>query len=97
MLAFTLDIRVSPGFADDAVRTLSEIELSSAGEAGCRQFTWFRDLEEPEHFVLVEQWDGRQELDAHLARITPIWERFSPALAGVPRSTPLRALVGATV
>lgn len=97
MLAFVLEIRIKPGFEEDAVRTLSEIELSSIGEAGCLQFTWFRDRRDPEHFLLVEQWRSQPDLDTHLKRIIPIWERFTPALAEEPRSTPLQPVLAVTV
>lgn len=93
MLAFILEIRVKPGSEDEAVRTLSDIELSSAGEAGCLQFTWFRDQQDPERYLLVERWRSQQDLDAHLSRIIPVWESFTPALAEVPRSTRLQPVV----
>ncbi|HXR72587.1 putative quinol monooxygenase [Actinocrinis sp.] len=93
MLAFALHIRIKPEYEPEALRTLSDIERSSRADAGCLGFTWFRDQNEPDRFLLIEQWESQQHLDAHLSKVLPVWEPFTPALAEEPRSVPLRPVV----
>lgn len=90
MLSYTLQIKVKPGYERNAVRTLSTIERNAQLDSGCLYFAWFQDAQDPYGFTLVEQWDTRDHLDAHLSRDPSVWEEFVPALAGAPVSRELR-------
>ncbi|WP_051844031.1 antibiotic biosynthesis monooxygenase [Streptomyces sp. NRRL S-813] len=90
VLTFTLDITVRTGHETEAIRTLTAVEAKARTDAGCVQFTWFQHVHDPYRFTLVEQWESQEHLDAHLAADPALWETFVPALAGEPRSTPLR-------
>lgn len=89
MLTYLLTIEISGGNEDTAIETLSGIERVSRLDEGCLQFTWFQHENEANRFTLVEQWESKQHLDAHLEKIIPIWEKFTPQLAGEPVSQSL--------
>jgi quinol monooxygenase YgiN len=46
---------------------LAEHERASAASAGCRRYTFASTLAEPDHFVLVSEWDDEAAMDAHYA------------------------------
>jgi quinol monooxygenase YgiN len=83
---FLLHINVKPGREQAALEALTDIEHLSRRDEGCVTFVWLQHQDDPLRFTLFEQWETQEELDAHLARIIPHWQRFEPNLAGEPVS-----------
>jgi len=93
VLTFTLDIRVTPEHRATALDTLSAIEEMSQKDAGCIQFGWYRHDTDPDRFTLFEQWESQQDLDGHIEKILPLWEKFVHCLADDPRSVSMTPVV----
>lgn len=86
---FLLHITVKPGREQVALEALTDIERRSRQDAGCVTFVWLQHHDDPLRFTLFEQWASQEDLDAHLAKIIPVWQEFEPNLAGEPVSEPV--------
>jgi quinol monooxygenase YgiN len=53
------------GRRDELVALLQRSERDSAGEPGCRRYTFSAALADPDRFVLISEWDSQDALDAH--------------------------------
>ena len=53
------------GRRDELVVVLARSERESVVEPGCRRYVFAATLADPEHFVLVSEWDSVDALDAH--------------------------------
>jgi quinol monooxygenase YgiN len=63
MIVVTGEFRFQPG-KDAAVRAaMVDMMNETAKEAGCLHYRFYRDVEQPEHYRVYEEW----ETDAHLA------------------------------
>lgn len=93
MLTFMLHIEVHESCVDEALDTLTDIERDARADQGVLTFTWLRHEGEPTRFTLVEQWETRGHLEAHLRRDPSRWERFTHCLVGEPRSETYDAVV----
>lgn len=93
MLSFMLNIEVKKETIADSVIALSSIDKIANQDKGCISFTWFQKTDEPEKFVLIENWDSQENLDNHIKRITGTWNKFIPYLQGEAVSTKLTKLV----
>ena len=89
MPAFLMTIQVKPDCAESAVGQLAEIQRLARADKGNQAFFWLRHTTDPAQFTLFEEWDTQANLDAHLAHITPAWDRFEPLLADNPVSEPV--------
>jgi quinol monooxygenase YgiN len=63
-------IAVADMFGIDGRRSaLTEVlrraEQEAVAKPGCRRYTFAATLADPDHFVLVSEWDSQQALDAH--------------------------------
>ncbi|MBY0398371.1 MAG: antibiotic biosynthesis monooxygenase [Thermoleophilia bacterium] len=58
--------RAKKGRGDEAIALLRTVIGPTHGERGCRLFALHRATDDPDHLVLVERWDSREDLDAHL-------------------------------
>jgi quinol monooxygenase YgiN len=54
-----------PGSEHELERLLSELQTASRRDAGCVQYSVFRNEESPRTFVLYEEWTSIAALDAH--------------------------------
>ncbi|MBZ6078775.1 putative quinol monooxygenase [Microvirga puerhi] len=59
-------IRARPGLAEVARNALLDLERDTRAEAGCRSFTFFQALAEPDAFLLVEEFADEQALAIHM-------------------------------
>jgi quinol monooxygenase YgiN len=63
MIVVTGEFRFQPG-KDDAVRAaMVDMMNETAKEAGCLQYRFYRDVENPDAYRVYEEWES----DAHLA------------------------------
>lgn len=92
MPTFLLHITVKPEHQGEALRALAEIQRLSLSDDGCVDFVWLRHEEDVNKFTLFERWESQKDLDDHLAKIIPVWERFAPHLVGDPVSQSVRAV-----
>jgi quinol monooxygenase YgiN len=53
------------GRRDELAAILARFERWSAGEPGCRRYTFAATLADPSRFVLVSEWDSQEAMDAH--------------------------------
>ncbi|MGD9694071.1 MAG: putative quinol monooxygenase [Thermoleophilia bacterium] len=59
--------RAKPGRGDDAQAAFQEVAVPTHAEAGCILYALHRVTGDPERLVLIERWESREALDAHLA------------------------------
>jgi quinol monooxygenase YgiN len=65
----------------DAVRSVLEGLLApTRQEAGCIEYDFYEDADDPSKFTFIETWSSREALDAHLK--TPHLEAGAAALQG---------------
>jgi quinol monooxygenase YgiN len=53
--------------ADGVVALLASTAAASRGDAGCIDYRFTRDVEDPTLFFSVEKWESKADLDAHMA------------------------------
>ena len=61
---------------------LIEMQEASRAEPGCRDYTFCRELGDPECLRIVEIWASMDALREHFS--TPHMDRFRKAMAGTP-------------
>lgn len=59
--------RAKPGRGDEAQAAFREVAVPTHAEDGCILFALHRVTGDPERLVLVERWESREALDAHIA------------------------------
>lgn len=59
--------RALPGRADDLAELLAEYQRHVRMEPGCRYFGAARDTDDPDRFILFEQYHSPEALDEHVA------------------------------
>jgi quinol monooxygenase YgiN len=52
---------------EDVIASLMEITELSRKDAGCVEYWWAEDLDQPDTFRFFECWDTREHFDAHIA------------------------------
>ena len=63
-------VNARPDALDEVLRLSLEHVDRSRREPGCVRHSVHRDVEDPNHLVFVEHWDGREALDEHF-RLAP--------------------------
>jgi len=58
---------------------LDVLQRNSRGDEGCRSYSVFADLTDPDRFVLFEEWESQAHLDAHNKQMHV--RRFSDRIA----------------
>jgi quinol monooxygenase YgiN len=53
------------GRRDELAAVLERFQRWAVGEPGCRRYTFAAQVTDPTRFVLVSEWDGLDELEAH--------------------------------
>ncbi len=84
MIAVLATYRARPGAGDEVADLLAHYQRLVRREPGCRYFGATRDPEDPEVFVLFEQYHSREALDTHVASAHYrdwVVERIRPLLA----------------
>ena len=79
MIFITAKFRIRPEHADQWPDLAAEFSRATRGEPGCLWFDWYRSLDDPTEYVLVEAFrDG----DAGAAHVTS--EHFKVAQKSLP-------------
>jgi len=65
----------------DLLAALSELEREAAASAGCVRYSFAATLADPDHFVLISEWQDQAALDAHYR--SPAFSHFQFALNGL--------------
>jgi len=60
-------IKASPGEADALEKEMMVLVDDTRKEAGCIRYDLFRDTQEPDIFVFVEEWETRALWEDHMA------------------------------
>ncbi len=56
---------VKPDKRDDLLRVVRSMFAPTRAEAGCRSYAFLADVEDPDRFQVVEEWEDRAALDRH--------------------------------
>jgi len=65
MFMFVATITAHPDRADRLAEVLGELAVASRSDAGCREFSFNRDVEDPLVFRSIEVWDSVDQEAAH--------------------------------
>ena len=52
-------------------------------EPGCINFSFYRNVENPDQFILHEEWEDEAALDAHRRLVQQQWRRHLPPAQGL--------------
>ena len=67
MIVVAGSITLRPERLAEAYERAASVAEVTRGEAGCVSYTFFRHLERDDAFFVFEEWESRDQLDAHLA------------------------------
>lgn len=56
---------------DAAIAAMIEVAHATQQEAGCIRYNFYADLEDPNKFIVYEEWQSQAHLDAHLSADNP--------------------------
>lgn len=68
MIIVIAEATTRPEAADEVAGLLATTAAASRSDAGCLDYRFYRDTEDPTHFASVETWESRADLDAHMAQ-----------------------------
>lgn len=68
MIIVIAEAHATPEAADDLATQLAATAAASRGDAGCRDYRFTRDTEDPTAFYSIESWDSKADLDAHMGQ-----------------------------
>lgn len=68
------------------VRALTTLADASRQDPGCRSYGFYADVQDENSFVSVEEWESREQLDAHFA--TPHLAAFMSAAGDLLAAPP---------
>lgn len=94
IILVTGSVTARPGNFDDALRLSTEHVSRSRTEPGCLAHAVYRDTENPDRLVFVEQWESMDALRAHFA--VPDTRDFAKALAALSAGAPDLQIYDAT-
>ncbi|MFP3944667.1 MAG: putative quinol monooxygenase [Alphaproteobacteria bacterium] len=81
MLIVAGHVRLAPGEVEKILPAAHRMMEETHKEAGCREYTFARDLSDETTIRIFEIWESREALDAHFA--TPHMAEFNKALGDV--------------
>lgn len=84
-------ITAAAGHEDEVAAALTTLAEGTRTETGCRSYELFRSAADAAAFVTVEEWDGQDDLDAHMrgANVAAALAAVGGVLAGPPVIHPL--------
>ncbi|WP_341712827.1 putative quinol monooxygenase [Erythrobacter sp.] len=82
MIQINGTIKLASGSGQEIIDALIKMAHTSRAEDGCLDYTFARDLTDPDTLVLYERWRDRAALDAHF--VSPHMAEFQKALAAGP-------------
>lgn len=65
VIAIVATVIPKAGEAEVVEQALRTVERDVQGEPGCQQYQLHQDLENPQHFVLLERWESEAHLQQH--------------------------------
>ena len=80
MIFITAKFQVKPEHADDWASISEPFTTATRAEAGCLWFDWFRSLDDPNEYVLVEAFRDGEAGGAHVQS-----DHFKAAQAALPQ------------
>jgi quinol monooxygenase YgiN len=78
MLVVAGTVKVKPETRADAVQAALKMARATQAEAGCTSYRFYSDLEDPNTFLIFEQWESEAALMAHFQ--TPHMAEFNAAI-----------------
>ena len=66
MIIIAGSLSFAPEDRDDVLASLSEITELSRRDAGCIEYWWAEDVDEPNTFRFFECWESQERFDAHI-------------------------------
>lgn len=67
MLIVLAQAQARPERREDLAAALAQAAVTSRSEPGCLAYTFQSNVEDPNAFTSIEQWEARADLDVHLA------------------------------
>ena len=72
MIVVQGDFVFKPGTRDEAIAAMVAVQQAvTRDEAGCIRYRFYADLEDPNKFIVYEEWETREHLAAHGSRENP--------------------------
>ena len=68
-VSFFFYLTGKPGLEAELRQLLTEMTLTSRGEPGCVHYLYHQDREDPQQWLLYEQWRDKTALEAHVANM----------------------------
>jgi quinol monooxygenase YgiN len=79
MIVVRITMNVVPEKQKELVQTLLSMIEPTGKETGCLSYDVFCDIEDKNRFILLEEWETREDLDDHIRS-----HRFSVLLGSAP-------------
>jgi quinol monooxygenase YgiN len=71
MIVVQGDFFMKPGKRDEAIAAMIAVAQGTQQEAGCIRYSFYADLEDPNKFIVYEEWESMEHLQAHLSLEKP--------------------------
>ncbi len=71
MIVVQGDFVIKPGKREEAVAAMTQVAAATQQEAGCIRYNFYADLENPLKFIVYEEWESLDHLNAHLSADNP--------------------------
>jgi len=81
MLVVAGHVTLDPAKREEAIDAARAMMEETRKEPGCRSYTFAADLQEPDRFLIFEEWESAEALESHFA--TPHMAAFQKALGGL--------------
>jgi quinol monooxygenase YgiN len=81
MLVVAGHVVLDPAKREEAIEAARTMMAETRKEPGCRSYVFTADLEDPARFLIFEEWESAEALEAHFA--TPHMARFQQAMGGL--------------
>jgi len=90
MLVIAGTVRVKPEARAEATQAALKMAKASQAEAGCKSYRFYADLEDPNTFLIFEQWEDEAALlthfqTPHMAEFNGLIPRFLAAPPSINR------------
>ena len=84
MILITGKATVRPDRRDAALSAADALRRHTVEEPGCDDYRFWVASDDPDSFLLFEQWDAQESLDRHLAtpQVAEFLEAIGPAIEG---------------
>ena len=71
MIVVQGDFMIKAGKRDEAIAAMVKVQQATQHEAGCIRYNFYADLEDPQKFIVYEEWESRAHLEMHLSADNP--------------------------